>query len=636
MVNNEFRKLVKSVLEGNEELLTKIFPTADTEVSSTGENVDNDESTAKTVTPTTTTTTSTAHHVADQDLLNNITRLEEQLKEQEKTFKRQIDNLEQQIEVWKEKNKKRVETEEELSNANESMKKLKAEMIEQQQLVNELVEEREKVNKDYQSVVFKVTEREKEIAQLQRMNDELTQRLNNLQRQLTTANQMRENLRKDTVELNRRIVALEQSEATLLKTLEEYKLYKINLAAVTENFELLQQQHRLIQSQLASTLHTNEQLRDQCKELDIVKQKLEQSEKKVQRLNQSFNDTQVASKKLAESYQVIQNQLDQYSSTLIHHFVESTIAHWASKITMQEFEATKKLAQQVPDLVDKLKEAEHQVSELQLRVKDTKTEYLLQIKKNQNMVKEMRSQLQLLQQQNEQLKQQAKEAQEKPSLNINSPPRFARGNSFHDVDSPKPRRSTAVTHTRTNSASSTGSFDGNNQPSTPVSGVSVTPSSIQLSSLQQQVDQLTKDNGLLLNRVSELQQTKWNMTERVRHLEESVMLLQEEIEKKQTIVQHYVTRERIGRIAPEQERWTNTIKRKQEQKLQPQTNTTINADAYKHMQQVMQETLLHNIQLQKDIRTLGEEISRLLKEVDAVKQKNSELQSQVDSSSAVN
>jgi len=621
MLHNEFRRRVQQALEDNQALYSQIFGSGDgdeqseqsatttTDADAESHDGTNDESQSTASSEATSSSTNnytltkrntTAdHQSADQDLLNNISRLETELASQKKHYEKEIHNLEQQIEVWKEKHKKRLEIEQELATSHENIAKLNSQLSDQQLLVTQLLDEREKANRDNQEIISRMSAVQEERANLLTSNDSLNQRLQNLQKQLTTANQMRDKMRKDSIDLSKKISDMEKTEESLKSTLEQYKRYKDDLDSVTENFSTLQQNHKSSLSQLAAAQNENTRLKDTCRELDIIKQKLEQAEKKVARLTQTHSENTKQLKKLMENNKLYHYQLEETSKTLIHHFVESTIASWSTKVLMNDYESLQHEASKVPGLIARAETAEADSSKWQLKVKDTKTEYLLELKKNKNLVKELRSQLQSIQ------------SEQQKGMDKGSPRRVQ---SFQDTpssgfDSPRAMIRTAHlgAHSRTSSNTSIGSPMSAMDPSSAFNSPSAT-------SQQATLEQLQKDNNILLTKIGELQQNKWNLTERVRHLEESVMLMQEDMEKKQTIIQHYTERERTGRIAPEQERFAQNMKRKQEQKTGTSA-AAVNPDAYKHMQQVMQETLLHNIQLQRDIRTLGTEIARLQEKV---------------------
>lgn len=554
----------------------------------------------------------------DQDLLNNINRLENELAQQKKHYEKEMHNLEQQIEVWKERNKKRLELERELDLKNEQITELNTQLSDQQQLVKQLLDEREKSNRDNQEIIARMSSLQEERANLVTNNDALNKRLTNLQTQVTTANQMRDKMRKDNVDLSRRIGELEKGEENLKNLLEQYKRYKSDLDSMTENFGTLQQNHKSSLAQLAQAQNENVRLKDTCRELDIVKQKLEQAERKLVRLTQTNTEQTKLVKQWMQSSQLYHHQLEETSKTLIHHFVESTLASWSTKVLMNDYESLKNEAAKVPELISRLEVAESEANKWQLKVKDTKTEYLLELKKNKNLVKELRSQLQSQMNNSNNNNNSNNQDHLQSSRSVGSPRReHAPSSSF---DSPRAllrsSQSAAVAHH--------GRSDSIGSPTSVTSSSSTWDhTATALHANQSALEQLQKDNNILLTKIGELQQTKWNLSERVRHLEESAMLLQEELEKKQTIIQHYVERERTGRIAPEQERFAQNMRRKQEQKTGTVSGTTtINPDAYKHMQQVMQETLLHNIQLQRDIRTLGTEIARLQEKVRAAESAN--------------
>lgn len=624
MTYNEFRKLVRETLEGNDELLKKLFPSsneiasADKGIVSNGD-MSGDDSTALSENNDSNGTLATGtngNYMADRDLLNSIARLEAELAEQKSKHEKEIYNLEQQIEVWKDRNKKRLEIEQELAGSHETIEKLKSQLNDQQQLVNQLLDEREKASKDYQEVLNRITAQQEEKANLAANNDSLNQRMQGLQKQISSITQMRDKLRKDTVELNKRISELEKNEENLKNTLEQYKQYKENLDSMTENLDILQKTHKSTLFQLASAQNENTQLKETVRDLETIKQKLESAERKVIRLTQANNENTRQVTQLNELNHSLQRQVDETAKKLIHYFVESTLSSWATKLIMEDYAMMSQEAARVPSLLSRLETAEAEVSKLQLKIKDTKTEYLLQLKKNKNLIQELKAQYQVLQQQCELLKRDKNQDMVKPSpRRVESLQDLPLG-SLSSIDSPRSssRRINSISSARSHSRTNSDSLMGTPSPR------SLPDVDEQLStSVQALLDQLQKDNNMLLTKVAELQENKWKLTERVRFLEESNMLMQEDLEKKQTIIQHYIERERTGRVAPEQERWNQSTKKKD---LQSNGTAAISMEAYKHMQQVMQETLLHNIQLQKDIRTLGSEIARLQDKIRSVEAQN--------------
>ena len=124
-----------------------------------------------------------------------------------------------------------------------------------------------------------------------------------------------------------------------------------------------------------------------------------------------------------------------------------------------------------------------------------------------------------------------------------------------------------------------------------------------------ETSQIMKENNQLLIRVGELQTIKWKMEERLRVLSISIEQLKEDVEKKKQIIQYYMQKEKLGRLTPEQEMNKQTMLQKNK-KMDPK----ILQESFNQMQQVMEETILQNIQLQSHIKTLGSEIQRLLNE----------------------
>lgn len=575
---------------------------------------------------------------ADQDLLNNIARLEQQIQEQQKKFDTEKDNLEQQLVVWKEKTRmkqdkvqdveqERQEIEKELNSLKNIEIELRKNVAQLEQKIVSCQQQIEKSKKDNETILSKLSEREQERKTLLHQVEELNQKheksqtvVTSTQRQLQSANDMREQFRKEIVEANRKI---KQLEPFVEKANRFDQLEQAHQQLVTQH-QSLQKQHQKLQNQEITVRNARDSLQDQLKNAEskskvlqrdidrLVQEKqeiIDKAKEYVKEMNERDSQQETIIKQLRTKQSQIERGQQKAEELLIGYFVSQTLSEWASRTVSQEMST---ITQELKDIRDKegtlkedLETATRERDDLQQQLKDKRTEYMLQMKKSKQVAQELRNQV-------SQLQSQLKDGVEKKPL-------LVRQQSFDTFSEDSPRLSL----TRAPSMPGTPVTNNDGRRLSFSSDISSGPSELE--------QQIMKENNQLIQRVADLQNSKWVFEERCRMLDENLMILKEELEKKMEIIQYYVSREKVGRIAPEQERFNQTHQPKglsqgggstggfmsslfssSATKSKPQITPTV--DAYNHMQQVMQETLLHNIQLQKDIKTLGDEIARLLNE----------------------
>ncbi|XP_052781589.1 GRIP1-associated protein 1-like [Mya arenaria] len=113
----------------------------------------------------------------------------------------------------------------------------------------------------------------------------------------------------------------------------------------------------------------------------------------------------------------------------------------------------------------------------------------------------------------------------------------------------------------------------------------------------------------LLARLAEVQQEKWNMEEKVRHLETSTAAMANDLLEKSKIIEHYVMEKRTDtkHLVPEEKisfKKMLDIVKSDDQGLR---------DMNKKLQNMLEETLTKNMHLQNDLEMMSQEIVRLSK-----------------------
>ncbi|XP_021348656.1 GRIP1-associated protein 1-like isoform X2 [Mizuhopecten yessoensis] len=130
--------------------------------------------------------------------------------------------------------------------------------------------------------------------------------------------------------------------------------------------------------------------------------------------------------------------------------------------------------------------------------------------------------------------------------------------------------------------------------------------------LQSPLGDFEHEHNDLVSRLAELQQEKWNMEEKLSHLEMSTGAMAEDLITKTKIIEHYVMDSRTDpkpHSASHEDKLTlkkvlDLVNRSDEQGLK---------EMNRKLQRMLEETLTKNMHLQKDLEMLSEEVVRLSK-----------------------
>ncbi|XP_033745670.1 GRIP1-associated protein 1-like [Pecten maximus] len=130
--------------------------------------------------------------------------------------------------------------------------------------------------------------------------------------------------------------------------------------------------------------------------------------------------------------------------------------------------------------------------------------------------------------------------------------------------------------------------------------------------LQSPLGEFEQEHNDLVSRLAELQQEKWNMEEKVSHLEMSTAAMAEDLIAKTKIIEHYVMDSRTdpkSHSGNHDDKLTlkkvlDLVNKSDEQGLK---------EMNRKLQRMLEETLTKNMHLQKDLEMLSEEVVRLSK-----------------------
>ena len=252
-------------------------------------------------------------------------------------------------------------------------------------------------------------------------------------------------------------------------------------------------------------------------------------------------------------------------------------------------EKTSKHENELQDLNEKLNaiEAEKKeqlsvIEKFKQEVKDKDVENVIAGKKGDHLVKDLKRQLKLERKKTEQLQQRLQEVCSENRARENFE------NLFDPNLSKESGRRNSGDSSMLSGSSVTNESQDTKEPS-PDSSFSVS------------VNDETMD---LIARVADLQQEKWQLEERVRHLEENCSAMAEDLMRKSAVIEHYSMEAKLD--------GSKEISSPQESNFKSRMKGTFNIgkqevllkDMNKKLQRMLEETLMKNIQMQKDMDLL--------------------------------
>ena len=137
---------------------------------------------------------------------------------------------------------------------------------------------------------------------------------------------------------------------------------------------------------------------------------------------------------------------------------------------------------------------------------------------------------------------------------------------------------------------------------------------------------LEQEHSALVNKVASMQQEKWDMEEKVSHLEMSTAAMAEDLIQKTKIIEHYVMESRTDPKPKSHSPQEDKMSFKKVLDKLDLVNKTEGQDIKemnRKLQRMLEETLTKNMHLQNNLQTLSEEIVRLSKTDESRKENGS-------------
>ncbi|KAH3818751.1 hypothetical protein DPMN_120476 [Dreissena polymorpha] len=255
---------------------------------------------------------------------------------------------------------------------------------------------------------------------------------------------------------------------------------------------------------------------------------------------------------------------------------------------------------------------EHEVKKLKQELKDGVNEKKVHEKKGQSVLKDLKKQLHAERKRAEKLQERLQEVLSNGSQNRSIEDLFRRSDMN---DSWREDQSSVSSWSGMGTQASYATNHSGMSPSPPVSHSSPLSPAVELPPLvslvdaSQQVEGETKD---LLNRLAEVQQQKWNLEEKVRHLETSTAAMANDLIEKAKIIEHYVKDSRTDTKQSVTHHIEEKLTLKKVLDIVKSDDQGLR-DMNKKLQNMLEETLTKNMHLEKDLETMSQEVVRLSK-----------------------
>lgn len=433
-------------------------------------------------------------------------------------------------------------------------------------------------------------------------------------------------------------------------------------------------------SQLQAQIESlNEQLDTLAKERDAT---VERARQYVAEMDERDKSLTSEIKSLHEQNKHQTTRIGQLEQDAIHFFVQLALVHCSLSIVEAKYAAENSKLEQLrvdhSSAITCQQELEKRNSILEQRVKDQEVDVSLRLKQSKALIRELRSQVQRERKKRERLLSSSTNA----TTSVTHPTSTALTQSAaspirpsgNNIENPSIMRTSSSASNlqglRRHSSQYSGISEGSAMSSFSAmnnmsvinggggGGVALRPrNSISLSRKSSDSnlsaldvdspvaypnvtdEQLIKENNILLRRVADLQTWRWHLEEQSRVIKDEMARLKLDLDKKGEIIEYYLQREKLGRLAPEQERNRNLMAQKSERSFMASifssgignispigggsnsTSRHVSTEAYSKMQQVMEETLLLNIELQQNMKIMGEDVARLQEENQQLKSK---------------
>ncbi|KAJ8302003.1 hypothetical protein KUTeg_020990 [Tegillarca granosa] len=443
-----------------------------------------------------------------------------------------------------------------------------------------------------------------QILSLQEENEKISEKLKKKQESFMHLQEEKENL---FAESNKKVEELQAARDRdqkyytdqINKLQQELdRLKKVDAQNIVGN-QQLQEQNTKLQQQLSELQQKFGSLRQEKDDLTVQLQKrsveLEKIKLQNEELKQQLQSLEETKGWLERNLKEVEESFTNYKEEKENHISSITKDHESVVCNLKEEHKTvldglrekhQQKLQECSDIEESLKQqlekCQNEVQSLKQNVKDGVDERKIHEKKGMAMVKDLKRQLQAERKRAEKLQNKLEEILSDSKNNRSMEELFGQsdGNdSLHDE------------------RSSISSWNRNHTPP----------------------DNFDQEHNELVNRVAELQQEKWNLEEKLSHLETSTSAMAEDLIQKTRIIEHYVMESKKDPKPHHSQDDKLSLK-----KVLDLVNKGDDIHGIKEMnrklQRMLEETLTKNMHLEQGMETLSQELMRLNKKEPEEKQ----------------
>ncbi|XP_068714216.1 GRIP1-associated protein 1-like [Montipora foliosa] len=512
-----------------------------------------------------------------QDTLNESNKRYMEFREE---AERKINDLEENLAVHQNQaSSSAEETEQILAGLRQENSTLAAKVEELLEKIKTTREEQEESEDLISQLESKVSLTEDRCAELSMEIDELTA---HVKEQTTAVDGWNEQISQLTSERDK----LEDSLQEISKTADSRKVLLDEMAIDKQTadtnhkqqMEKLQEEHKKELSELREHLTGEKKLR---KELEESQQKLSEVKAKLQSTESKSGWFE---RRLTEAEENLQAEKEKSEQSLATFRAERESE--LAGLQEEREKETEEFQSRITHLQGQLEDKGQEMEKLQLELKDKDVENKIAGKKGDQLVKDLKRQLKLERKRAEQLQQKLQEALSETRVKP----------AFDDLFVPKEHRRQNSGDSSVLSHPSRSEMDSPEfrPPSPAASTVSI----------------LNDDTTELIERLADVQQEKWLLEEKVRHLEENGAALAEDLIQKSAVIQAYAMETKIGPVAESPAKPSPDPISALKEKIKSPFGKA-KTESTRKIQLMLEETLTKNLQLQRDVDAMSKELQRV-------------------------
>ncbi|XP_060574380.1 GRIP1-associated protein 1-like isoform X1 [Ruditapes philippinarum] len=510
------------------------------------------------------------------------------------------------------------------SNSDQAIKQLQNKMAQMQQQINAAdIIENQHIQERTQKYESHVKELQSQILVLTQKRDDLSAQLEESQKASEMASQQLLHLQQDR---DKQIQSAQEAN----KLAEKRKAMLDELAIeYQKDGDKHREQMLTMENDYEVRLKTLQQKLDQEQkkhaELEKLKSTLEEKQTEINSLSEKCGWLE---RKLSDTEGSLDKTLDENETTLLSlktdHEEEITSLKTEHSTQIEQLTNTfqaeiKSLKESEESQKQVITNLEEEVKKFKQEIKDGVNEKKVHEKKGKSVLKDLKKQLHAERKRGDKLQERLQEVLSNGSHNKSIEDLFRTPDMMSD--SWREDQSSVSSWSGGGTLASYGtnpSVMSTSPQSSPMSPSSEFPGTVRNEGLE-------NESKELLGRLAAVQQEKWDLEEKVRHLETSTAAMANDLIEKAKIIEHYVMESRTD-MKHNNSQPDDKITFKKVLDLVNKTDEHGLREMNKKLQNMLEETLTKNMHLQKDLETMSQEVVRLSKlphHVDA-RVKNSE------------